>query len=483
LQSNKSDKGADTSRAIATPGKNGLSLPAVPVLQEKNPGEMPSVTVQQVNEVSGEEVIQPRLADDLIGGKVRIAIAGEHHGDIPDEEEQGTWKEAGIDLHYEEESIPLNDRGGNSVAPDPVILRVAFGFTGITRYVSPFLEKISKPGVIADQKGATDAAWSLDYLLSTLFNDLGKLPPTQVVQAAPTRAMLTALSDLLGESKLTEALNDETKRVILAKKLKKDLAAVGSFVAKLHSESAFSGVALENAPLSSARSKAMLDNINLATRSVNNTIYKVGNSHALDMQQKVNEWLQWPHVTVLNRAEYLPEFADVSSELAAVQAVDPSIAPGISAKPSGATAGGGPPAPKTPVKSTAPGPSSPSGSGSGSGVALGSPVPKTPAKFTAPGPSAPSGSGSGGGIALGSPAPKTSAKFTAPRLSAPSGSGLGGSVALGPPVPKTPAKFTAPGPSTPSGSGSGGGIALGSPVPKTPVKFVAPGPSGPSGVV
>jgi hypothetical protein len=251
-------------------------------------------------------VVQLLLADDLNSGKLNVALAGETHYELPDNEERAAWAKSGIDVHYEGDSLPLNDGSSKKVTPDPVKLRLAFGYTRLNEYVSPYLEASYKPGKSADVAGAKDAGWVLGYLLPVLIGDLGRRPDSQAKEVDPLIEVLKELRAILRGGKLTAVVGDELARRVLASKVRRDLDLVGDFVKHLHDESAFSAVEFKSSSLMVARSQQMLKRVNDEAGSLDNTIYKVGNNHVLDMQRE--RWAPNPKVSVLERTDYLKEY-------------------------------------------------------------------------------------------------------------------------------------------------------------------------------
>jgi len=282
---------------------------------------------------SARGVVQLHLADDLNSKKVNVAIAGETHGEIPDDAEQGAWGREGIKVHYEADDIPLNDGSGKETTPDPLKLRLAFGFTALNEYVSPFLESSFKPGKSADVAGAKDASWVLKYLLPVLINDLRRVPESQAGKVGPLIVVLKELRSILRGNKLTAVVGDELERRVLVSKVKRDLELVGAYISSVHSNSTFSDVEFKSVPLRVARSQQMLERINNASGSLKNIIYKVGNKHVVDMEQA--KWAPAPKVAVLERAKYLGEYQTLGSRGA------PLVAP-VSAPKSGVVPVSGP---------------------------------------------------------------------------------------------------------------------------------------------
>ena len=265
---------------------------------------------------SARGVVQLHLADDLNSKKVNVAIAGETHGEIPDDAEQGAWGREGIKVHYEADDIPLNDGSGKETTPDPLKLRLAFGFTALNEYVSPFLESSFKPGKSADVAGAKDASWVLKYLLPVLINDLRRVPESQAGKVGPLIVVLKELRSILRGNKLTAVVGDELERRVLVSKVKRDLELVGAYISSVHSKSTFSDVEFKSVPLRVARSQQMLERINNASGSLKNIIYKVGNKHVIDMEQA--KWAPAPKVAVLEREKYLGEYQTLGSRGAPV---------------------------------------------------------------------------------------------------------------------------------------------------------------------
>lgn len=274
---------------------------------------------------SNRGVVQLLLADDLNSKKVNVAIAGEKHHEIPEDLERAAWDKSGIKLHYEADSIPLNDGSGKKVTPDPIKLRLAFGYTALNEYVSPYLESSYKPGKSADVASAKDAAWVLNYILPVLINDLGRRPNSQAKEVDPMIAVLQELRSILKGKKLTSVVGDELARRVLASKVRRDLDLVGDFIGKLHSESASRDVEFKSSSLMVARSQQMLERVNNEAGSMDNTIYKVGNNHVLDMQRE--KWAPNPKVAVLEKTDYVKEYQTQAGRKAPVAASGQSVVP------------------------------------------------------------------------------------------------------------------------------------------------------------
>lgn len=206
------------------------------------------------------------------------------------------------------------------VTPDPIKLRLAFGYTRLDEYISPYLAFSYKPGKSADVASAKDAAWVLNYLLPVLIGDLGRRPESQAREVDPLIAVLRELRNILRGKKLTTVVEDELARRILASKVRRDLDLVGGFIEKLHDESAFKDVEFKSSSLMVARSQQMLERVNNEAGSLDNTVYKVGNNHVLDMQRE--KWAPNPKVSVLERTDYLKEYrAQVSRGASIVPSV------------------------------------------------------------------------------------------------------------------------------------------------------------------
>ncbi|HEY1163954.1 MAG TPA: hypothetical protein VGE90_02280 [Chitinophaga sp.] len=315
------DKSRTTAIAIPAPQSNEqstgtfLNKPTLQAYQEMADNS-PRVRQQKTYQSVPPAVVQLHLADDLNSKKVNVAIAGERHGEVPDDEEQGAWGQAGITVHYEADSIPLNDGSGNEVTPDPLKLRLGFAYTALTEYTSPYLESSYQPGVSKDVPGAKDAREVLKYLLPVLISDLKRVPDSQAAKVEPVVAALTELRGVLRGNKLTKVVGDELARRSLTSKVRRNLELVGKFASDVHSKSAFKAVEFKSVPLRVARSQQMLERINNAAGSLTNTIYKVGNKHVEDMEQA--RWAPAPKVAVLERAKYLSDYQTLGSRGAPV---------------------------------------------------------------------------------------------------------------------------------------------------------------------
>jgi hypothetical protein len=322
-------------------------------------------------------VVQLHLADDLRTKKFKAAIAGEHHDEIPKGKETQAWGEEGIDVHYEDAVIPLQG-GGKKITPDPIVLRLGFAYTFLMEAAGPYLAKASEPGNGAGLAGEENIAYGLDYLLSALKGDLGTARGAKAEEARPVIAALAELDDVLKNNRLVAAKNLEGIRVPLAAKVLRNLRVVGTFIEREHGASAFKDVEFNSGALQVARSQQMLDRIDGASASLENTIYKIGNDHVKDIERA--KWKPKTNVTVLERETYLEEYRTIPPKKSAVPVPGPSVpktpvapVPKASAAPASQT----PSVPVVPLTHAVPEPKK-------SAV----PAPKKPAKKEAP--SAPS---------------------------------------------------------------------------------------------
>lgn len=256
--------------------------------------------------IANHNVVQLRLADDLNSKKVNVAIAGEIHGEIPPHEEIAAWAREGITLHYEADSLPLNDKSGRMVEPDPLNLRLGFAFTVLSESIGPFIAPGFKPDKGAGVAGAKGVDGLLNYVLPILITDVDRLPGVRAAEIQPMLGVLRELRDLLRIKGLAKTVSDELAWTALASKLRRSLVSIGASISAIHGESEFKGVAFNNAALMVARSQQMLDRVNKASGAMDTTVYKVGNDHVVDMRRE--RWAPAPKVAVLNRAEYKSEY-------------------------------------------------------------------------------------------------------------------------------------------------------------------------------
>jgi hypothetical protein len=265
--------------------------------------------LKQAGKNNMQGVIQLHLADDLNGKKINVAIAGETHDEIPVDEEMEAWRKAGIKIHYEADKIPLDNSGQKTVTPDPVKLRLAFGFAKLNEHITPFLEKTFKPGKVVDSSGTKDAAWVLKYVLPILVGELEQAPKEKASVVKPLIGAIEELRSLLSNNALVKVQGDELERLVLASTLRRTLKLVGDFIGEVHADSVFKDVPFKSLPLRVARSQQMLDRINKASGSLEKIIYKVGNLHVTDM--RTERWEPAAKVGVYERSEYIKEYTTI----------------------------------------------------------------------------------------------------------------------------------------------------------------------------
>ncbi|TDX00314.1 hypothetical protein [Dinghuibacter silviterrae] len=277
------------------------SMKARPAVQKKSAG--------------GRGVVQLHLANDLHDKKFKVAIAGEIHDDIPVEQEKNEWKDVGIDLHHEAAEIPLKG-GGKKVTPDPIELRLGNGYTLLMGGVGRYLIEAASPGDGAGLSGEKDITDVFNYILPTLIADLKALPGARPEKVTPIVAALGELVNLLKDNGLVKAKALEVNRRRLAETALNNLDLAGQFIHELHGASAFRGVKFESQPLQDARSYQMLTRIDEASAALENTIYKVGNEHVVDIRRE--KWTPKTKVAVLDKDEYLREYKTIPKKKAAV---------------------------------------------------------------------------------------------------------------------------------------------------------------------
>ena len=260
-------------------------------------------------------VIQRSLASDLKTKRINVAIVGEKHYEIDPDEEVSQWEKEGIKVFYEGDKVT---HSSGEITPDPLSLRLFFGWTALTERVSDYLDTVSKSGKVIDTSGFDDINWVLKYLLPVLKGDLerGKSIKPELGEAL---GLLEELRPILrgSRSKKLGGAN-ELERKILASKLRRNMNSVGEILSNLHSESNFSTVPYRSADLSVERSRQMLSRVNNRAGSMEKTIYKVGNNHVLDMRRE--RWEVKPAVRIYNKEEYHLEYQGLKQK-----AITPSV--------------------------------------------------------------------------------------------------------------------------------------------------------------
>ncbi|MBW4891617.1 DUF4157 domain-containing protein [Mucilaginibacter sp. HMF5004] len=326
-----------------------------------------STTTQLQNKfnapVNSPVVTQLRLDTDLLSAKVRVAIAGETHHEIPEDEELAAWNRIGIKVNYEEETIPLNAGAPKlNETPDPPELRLSFAYAAMMDRVSPYLTEMAKPGKKAVEMGET--AYVLNYLMPILRKALNDHSEEPAVEA------LKEVRAVIKGNKLALVQAEEVLRVSLAKKILRELATVEKAVTKIHATTGFRGIPLAEGPLRMARSKEMYERIVNVSGSLDKTIYKVGNDHAIDMRGVKPA----AGVVVLEKAAYKTEYQLVSA-VGPASAAAPKVSAAASspAKPPASA-----PAPLKPGPMAAPVQSPAASSGASLPAPKGNVVPKAP---------------------------------------------------------------------------------------------------------
>lgn len=256
-------------------------------------------------------VIQRDLAADLKTKKINVAVVGETHYEIDADEEVSTWEKEGIKVFYEADSVPLSGKSGE-VTPDPLILRLTFGWTALTEHVGDYLNKVATSGKVVDTSDFPGVNWVLKYLLPVLHTDLARAK-SEKPELDTALELLKELRPLLTGSKSKSlASSDELKRKVLARKLRRNMNEVGVIINDLHSKSEYSKVAYKSEDLKVERSRQMLLNVNQSSGSMEKTIYKVGNNHVLDMRRE--GWKVEPAVRVYNKTEYGLEYQSLKQK-------------------------------------------------------------------------------------------------------------------------------------------------------------------------
>jgi Domain of unknown function (DUF4157) len=250
-------------------------------------------------------VVQLSLKDDLSSKKINVAIAGETHHEIDENLEIGSWDHAGIKVYYEADAIPVSgEEESPDVVPDPISLRVAFGWTALTERVSGYLKAAAEKGQEVDTTGFKDAEWVLRYLIPILIGDLQEFPDDPVMKNA--EELLTELFPLL-KNRLSQV--GELERIVVASKLRRNMRAIAEHIKKIHAGSEFSKVPFASGDLRVERSRQMLQRVDNISNSISKTIYKVGDYHVLDIQ--ANKWKPQGKVAVYDREAYKKEFGKI----------------------------------------------------------------------------------------------------------------------------------------------------------------------------
>jgi|GEM_PF-5499345 len=254
---------------------------------------------QPPSHLSSSPVVQRILAEDLMENRVRAVIAGEHHGEIPPDQEKTNWLRAGVTVVHENEALPNSER-----MPDPPILRAAHLWNFFYRSAAPFWDSVLKGEDVSDSRVTMDAHRSLAESLQAELEVIG----------LGSDLLLTRAYDLL--DKLVVRLpadNDELmempwwKKEILAKSKQKIMADLYSVMYNIHRGGSFGDVSFEERPIMEERSREMLRIINEA--GPNKTIYKVGDEHISDMKRL--KLKRRGDVIVLDRSQYLIEYGNL----------------------------------------------------------------------------------------------------------------------------------------------------------------------------
>jgi hypothetical protein len=289
--------------AVAAPG----SVPAAhpPAARAQAPASWATLqrAAQQAHrfaDVSVGGVIQRALAEDLMNKRKSVAIAGEHHGEIPVNAEQDAWRPFRVDVFYESDTIPV---GNTERTPDPPILRALYLWNFMFDPLQDFWSCVTRGQDVTASRVTMDAQREFAERMRDELNNVGLGLDDDIVLAY---GKLGELVKALPASNAALMAVPWANREFLARSKSRIVSEIFGSMQRIHRGSSFEDIGANPEAMMEARSREMLKHVNAASADRDKTIYKVGDQHVDDMQRL--KLKPGAGVAVLSRAQYLADY-------------------------------------------------------------------------------------------------------------------------------------------------------------------------------
>jgi hypothetical protein len=289
-----------------------------PLLQKKQNNEQgntlqfhESPDTNKINAGTSQEVVQLKLYEDLKNGSVNAVMAGEYHGQLNTDEEIEQWKKIGVKVYYESDTLSYRNMLGTKekMTPDPVIMRLSYIWTEFARPIIHFWKAYINTGDF------TGSEFDYEKLVETYGRlndeiDLLELVDPLIVEVKDAFAEMNRFFPN-SEAKLLGY--DPGMRKIVAQAQLSYISILSRNIRAIHQGSSHQGTGFTAEDTMAERSRQMIVRMNQIAGNLNNTIYKVGNEHVVEMGLMGIAPAAGLHV--IDKDEYLKEFKTLKTHL------------------------------------------------------------------------------------------------------------------------------------------------------------------------